>query len=391
MTYRRIATAIALVFALAPAATAAEKPVASARDARIIGGTAAPAGTWPFIASLRYSSNNGHFCGGSVITPTAILTAAHCVTQRCPPLYAPSSLYVVTGQTSLSPTSGQRIRVARIIVHPNWNKATWSRRRGDPRAGVGPTSAPTIAIANTTNEANALAAGAWEWTAGWGSQSPLQSNNNNYGATWPDALQNAALHTYTADACNGYSQSTTFSNWQLCIGREERDLLQRRLRRPARRPDRRTGSWVQIGITSFTVLNQGWSCTYKYSGVTRTAPLFAWMVAALRATPAAGAAVAGDFLAPVVTLKAQRARARRVIQIRYSVLDDSGASSETIVIKRGKRVVRRVSTRFGAAAGAGYTVRVGKLPAQSHTVTVTSKDRTGNKARTRTAKLRVVR
>ena len=81
MTYRRIATAIALVFALAPAATAAEKPVASARDARIIGGTAAPAGTWPFIASLRYSSNNGHFCGGSVITPTAILTAAHCVTQ----------------------------------------------------------------------------------------------------------------------------------------------------------------------------------------------------------------------------------------------------------------------------------------------------------------------
>ena len=388
MTYRRIATAIALVFALAPAATAAEKPVASARDARIIGGTAAPAGTWPFIASLRYSSNNGHFCGGSVITPTAILTAAHCVTNGAA-VYAPSSLYVVTGQTSLSATSGQRIRVARIIVHPNWNKATWA---GDAAILVlaSATSAPTIAIANTTNEANALAAGAWEWTAGWGSQSPLQSNNNNYGATWPDALQNAALHTYTADACNGYYQSTTFSNWQLCVGRVYATFCNGDSGGP-HVVQTANGQWVQIGITSFTVLNQGWSCTYKYSGVTRTAPLFAWMVAALRATPAAGAAVAGDFIAPVVTLKAQRARARRVIQIRYNVLDDSRASSETIVIKRGKRVVRRVSTRFGAAAGASYNVRVAKLPAGRYTVTVTSKDRTGNKARTRTAKLRVVR
>jgi hypothetical protein len=389
MSYRRIATAIALALALVPAAaTAAEKPVATAKDARIIGGTTAVAGTWPFIASLRYSSNNGHFCGGSVITPTAILTAAHCVTNGAA-VYAPSSLYVVTGQTSLSATSGQRIRVARIIVHPSWNKATWA---GDAAILVlaSATSAPTIAIANTTNEANALAAGAWEWTAGWGSQSPLQPDNNSIGATWPDALQNAALHTYTAAACNGYYQSTTFSNWQLCVGREDATFCNGDSGGP-HVVQTASGQWVQIGITSFTVLNQGWSCTYKYSGVTRTAPLFAWMVAALRATPAAGAAVAGDFIAPVVTLKAQRARTRQVVRIRYRVLDDSGTSSETIVIKRGKRVVRRVSTTFGAAAGASYTVRAGKLAAGTYTVTVTSKDRTGNRARTRTAKLRVVR
>jgi hypothetical protein len=388
MTYRRIATAIALALALAPAATAAEKTVASAKDARIIGGTAAPNGTWPFIASLRWSSNNGHFCGGSVITSTAILTAAHCVTTGAA-TYAPSSIYVVTGQNSLSAASGQRIRVARIIVHPSWNKATWA---GDAAILVlaSATSAPPIAIANTTNEASALAAGAWEWTAGWGSQSPLMPDNNSYGATWPDALQNAALHTYTADVCNRYYGNTTFSNWQLCVGREDATFCNGDSGGP-HVVQTAAGQWVQIGITSFTVLNQGWSCTYKYSGVTRTAPLFAWMVAALRATPAAGASVAGDFIAPVVTLKAQRARTRRVIQIRYQVLDDSGTSSETIVIKRGKRIVRRVSTTFGAAAGAGYTVRAGKLPAGRYTITISSKDKTGNKARTRTAKLRVVR
>lgn len=389
MSYRRITAAIALALALAPvAAGAAEKTVASAKDARIIGGTAAPAGTWPFIASLRYSSNNGHFCGGSVITKTAILTAAHCVTNGAV-VFAPSSLYVVTGQNSLSATSGQRIRVARIIVHPSWNKATWA---GDAAILVlaSATSAPTIAIANSTDEANALATGAWEWTAGWGSQSPLQTANNNIGATWPDALQNAALHTYTADDCNRYYQSTSFSNWQLCVGREDATFCNGDSGGP-HVVQNASGQWVQIGVTSFTVLNQGWSCTYKYSGVTRTAWLFPWMVAALRATPAAGAAVAGDFIAPVVTLNAQRARTRKVIRIRYRVLDDSGTSSETIVIKRGKRVVRRVSTTFGTAAGASYTVRAGKLPAGRYTITITSKDRTGNRARTRTAKLRVVR
>ncbi len=392
MSYRRIAIAIALALSLAPAtASAADKAVATGREARIIGGTTAQAGTWPFIASLRYSSNNGHFCGGSVITPTAILTAAHCVTNGAA-TFAPSALYVVTGQNSLSATTGQRIRVARIIVHPSWSKASWF---GDAAILVlaSRTSAPTIAIANTTDEANALAAGAWEWTAGWGSQSPLQASNNNYGATWPDALQNAALHTYTADSCNAWyrnSVGSIFSNWQLCVGREDATFCNGDSGGP-HVVQTASGQWAQIGITSFTALNAGWSCTYKYSGVTRTAPIFNWMVSALRSMPAAGASVAGDFIAPVVTVKAQRARTRRAIEIRYSVLDDSGASSESITIKRGKRVVRRIRTAFGAAAGARYTVRTGKLPAGRYTLTITSKDRTGNRARTRAAKLTVVR
>ena len=43
---------------------------------RIIGGEAAPVGLYPYIVSLQGAS--GHFCGGSLIAPDVVLSAAHC-------------------------------------------------------------------------------------------------------------------------------------------------------------------------------------------------------------------------------------------------------------------------------------------------------------------------
>lgn len=44
---------------------------------RIIDGDTVEHSNWPFLVSIHY--NKHHFCGGAVIKPTAILTAAHCL------------------------------------------------------------------------------------------------------------------------------------------------------------------------------------------------------------------------------------------------------------------------------------------------------------------------
>ena len=60
------------------AARMAAKPGAESRNLqpRIVGGTAANPGAWPWQISMAYNGN--HWCGGSIVAPNWIVTASHC-------------------------------------------------------------------------------------------------------------------------------------------------------------------------------------------------------------------------------------------------------------------------------------------------------------------------
>lgn len=54
----------------------------SAPSTRVVGGTEAVNGAWPWQVSLQI--NHFHLCGGSIISPYWIVSAAHCVQPWVP-------------------------------------------------------------------------------------------------------------------------------------------------------------------------------------------------------------------------------------------------------------------------------------------------------------------
>jgi secreted trypsin-like serine protease len=81
----------------------------------IVGGTPAVVGEFPWQVSLNL--NGGHMCGGSIVAPTKILTAAHCVHGSVRAPY--NNFRILTG--TIDPTRGQFHRVRNVRVHPNYS------------------------------------------------------------------------------------------------------------------------------------------------------------------------------------------------------------------------------------------------------------------------------
>ena len=91
-------------------------------EPRIFGGTPAQAGQDPWQVALVLANNslNVAFCGGSLISPNVVITAAHCVDQGT----LPRDINVVAGTVDLR-LGGQRLAVARLEIHPDFNPANF--------------------------------------------------------------------------------------------------------------------------------------------------------------------------------------------------------------------------------------------------------------------------
>lgn len=83
---------------------------------RVVNGTDALEGEFPFAVSLRYTIYNSHQCGGTIISPRYILTAAHCV-----PASNASNYNIQFGDANINTDNMNLEDVEEVIPHKGYN------------------------------------------------------------------------------------------------------------------------------------------------------------------------------------------------------------------------------------------------------------------------------
>ena len=176
---------------------------------RIVGGEEAFHVDWPYLVSLKLSympPDEGHWCGGSLIRPDIVVTAAHCVED-----FHSSDLDVWFGLTKNSNywIEGEKRSIAEIIVHERYNRDTIDNDVALIRLSQ-PVDFPLIDLPSPDLN---IAPGTALDMAGWGA---LKPNNPNP----PDHLQQLTLNSIDNQNCNPGSDLSV-TGGMLCAQAQE--------------------------------------------------------------------------------------------------------------------------------------------------------------------------
>lgn len=223
-------------------------------EIQIVNGDDAPACKWKWQAGLK--SGSMPFCGGMLISPEWVLTAAHCAQTSSSP-----GFNVVLGDWKPRETSGkEQVRAASLVLrHPGYNDNTmdWDLAMVKLSSPVSMTDCVGSVCLPTGGD---VSPGKTCWITGWGT---LKS-----GGSQPNVLQEAPVKIISNKDCTSkyaYSSSEITSHMICAQGKTSDGKIQDACQGDSGGPlvCESSGTWTLYGATSW-----GYGCAGKtYPGI----------------------------------------------------------------------------------------------------------------------------